>query len=156
MRPPACFSIATLSRPECDGGGYTKAPASRSRRCFRTTAIARAKSKKPLGSLTMTHAVEAGHAARTRRTSGADTFGADGAPADLIDGERAANRRTRYCELIAIAQMEMDRLHEQIRGSGYAVVLTDALGAVLYEKLDSSTPDAPLERMGPGVAVRGP
>jgi sigma-54 dependent transcriptional regulator, acetoin dehydrogenase operon transcriptional activator AcoR len=104
----------------------------------------------------MTHAVEAGHPTRGRRRSGADTFGADAAPPDLVDGDARENRRTRYSELIAIAQMEMDRLHDQIRGSGYAVVLTDAAGAVLYEKLDSNAPAAPLERMGPGVAVRGP
>jgi sigma-54 dependent transcriptional regulator, acetoin dehydrogenase operon transcriptional activator AcoR len=33
--------------------------------------------------------------------------------------------------------------------------LADAAGAVLYEKFDSSMPNVPLERMGPGVAVRG-
>jgi hypothetical protein len=49
----------------------------------------------------------------------------------------------------------MDRLHEQIRGSGYALVLTDATGAVLYEKSDPSLPNVTLERMGPGVPVRG-
>jgi transcriptional regulator of acetoin/glycerol metabolism len=65
------------------------------------------------------------------------------------------NRRARYAELIGIAQSEIDRLQEQIRGSGYAVLLTDATGAVLYEKFDSSMPSVPLERMGPGVPVRG-
>jgi transcriptional regulator of acetoin/glycerol metabolism len=74
---------------------------------------------------------------------------------DLVDGDASGNRRARYADLIAIAQSEMDRLHEQIRGSGYALVLTDATGAVLYEKSDASLPNVTLERMGPGVPVHG-
>ena len=103
----------------------------------------------------MTHAAEAGHLPESRRRVGADGFGTDTAPLDLIDGDARENRRARYAELIAIAQAEMDRLHEQIRGSGYAVLLTDTAGAVLYEKCDSNLSSATLERMGPGVPVRG-
>jgi transcriptional regulator of acetoin/glycerol metabolism len=103
----------------------------------------------------MTQAVGAGRLSDGRGRIGADAFGADAARHDLIAGDARENRRARYAELIAIAQAEMDRLHEQIRGSGYAVLLTDATGAVLYEKFDSNLQNATLERMGPGVPVRG-
>ncbi|HSY07911.1 MAG TPA: sigma-54-dependent Fis family transcriptional regulator [Steroidobacteraceae bacterium] len=101
----------------------------------------------------MTHAVGAGHGSRP---VGVDAFGGAAASAAEVEGGRRENHRARYAELIAIAQSEIDRLQEQIRGSGYAVLLTDAAGEVLYEKFDSSLPKVPLERMGPGVAVRGP
>ncbi|HEY4873081.1 MAG TPA: sigma-54-dependent Fis family transcriptional regulator [Steroidobacteraceae bacterium] len=96
----------------------------------------------------MTHAVGADNSTQSRRGTGAT-------PLDLVDGDARENRRARYAELIAVAQTEMDRLHDQIRGSGYAVLLTDATGVVLYEKPDSSAPAVSLERMGPGVPVRG-
>ena len=60
------------------------------------------------------------------------------------------NRRARYAELIAVAQTEMDRLHDQIRGSGYAVLLTDATGVVLYEKPDASAPERRARAHGTG------
>jgi len=103
----------------------------------------------------MSQAIGAGNPAHGRRGIGVRAFGADAAAVDLVDGDASNNRRARYAELFAIAQTEMDRLHEQIRGSGYAVVLTDATGAVLYEKSDPSLPNVTLERMGPGVPVRG-
>jgi transcriptional regulator of acetoin/glycerol metabolism len=103
----------------------------------------------------MTQAIRAGNPAHGLRGIGVRPFGADAAPSDLVGGDASGNRRARYAELIAIAQAEMDRLHEQIRGSGYALVLADASGALLYEKSDSSLPDLTLERMGPGVSVRG-
>jgi transcriptional regulator of acetoin/glycerol metabolism len=102
----------------------------------------------------MTHAVGAAPSAHDSRRIDVDAFAAAAPPGDL-DGEVRENRRARYAELVAIAQPEIDRLHEQIRGSGYAVLLSDAAGAVLYEKFDTSMPNVPLERMGPGVAVRG-
>jgi len=86
---------------------------------------------------------------------GVEPCGAGATAPDLVDGDARDNRRARYAELIAVAQTEMDRLHDQIRGSGYAVLLTDATGVVLYEMLDSSAPNVALERMGPGVPVRG-
>ena len=103
----------------------------------------------------MTHAIGANNSALGRRAIGVEPYGAAVAPADLVDGDARENRRARYAELIAVAQTEMDRLHDQIRGSGYAVLLTDATGVLLYEKLDPSAPNAALERMGPGVPVRG-
>src|SRR5471030_504199 len=103
----------------------------------------------------MTHALGAGNPAQGRRGLGVDAFGTEVASPDLAEGDARENRRARYAELIAVAQTEMDRLHDQIRGSGYAVLLTDATGVVLYEKLDVSAPNVALERMGPGVPVRG-
>jgi len=101
----------------------------------------------------MTHVVGAG--LYGRRRVGVDTLDADAVAPDLLDADVRENRRARYAELVAIAQTELDRLHEQIRGSGYAVLLTDAAGAVLYEKCDSSVPNLALERMGPGAQIRG-
>jgi transcriptional regulator of acetoin/glycerol metabolism len=65
------------------------------------------------------------------------------------------NRRARHGELVAIASAEMDRLHDLIRGSGYALVLTDTDGAALYETRDASLLSMPLEPMRPGVQIRG-
>jgi sigma-54 dependent transcriptional regulator, acetoin dehydrogenase operon transcriptional activator AcoR len=101
----------------------------------------------------MTHAIGAGQSTHRRRM-GVDAL-AD-AQRGLAESETRENRSARYAQLIGIAQAEIDRLHEQIRGSGYAVLLADAAGAVLYERVDSSMPNVPLERMGPGVSVRGP
>jgi transcriptional regulator of acetoin/glycerol metabolism len=103
----------------------------------------------------MTHAVGALPSTHGSRRIGVDSFDAHTAAPDLIDADARENRRARYAELMGIAQAEIDRLQEQIRGSGYAVLLTDATGAVLYEKFDASMPHVPLERMGPGVALRG-
>lgn len=38
--------------------------------------------------------------------------------------------------LISIARLEMDSLYEQIAGSGYALLLTDEQGVILYDKVD--------------------
>jgi len=102
----------------------------------------------------MTHATEARHLYDGQRRAYADAFVPGSAHATNADA--LENRRARYAQLVAIATAEMDRLHEQIRGSGYALVLTEPDGAVLYEKLDASLQHKPLERMRPGVAIRGP
>ncbi len=96
----------------------------------------------------MTQAAGADRPADMSARIGFNTLGAH-------EGEPQENRRARFAELILIAQAEIERLGEQIRGSGYAVLLTDPAGALLYEKVDSSTPGVPRERMGPGVAIRG-
>jgi transcriptional regulator of acetoin/glycerol metabolism len=101
----------------------------------------------------MTHASEARHLHDSPRRAYADAFAPGSAHG--IDADALENRRARYAQLVSIATSEMDRLHEQIRGSGYALVLTDADGAVLYEKLDANLEHKPLERMRPGVAIRG-
>jgi sigma-54 dependent transcriptional regulator, acetoin dehydrogenase operon transcriptional activator AcoR len=46
--------------------------------------------------------------------------------------------RARHAELVQIASGEIDWLYEHIAESGYALLLTDANGIVLYEKTDES------------------
>tara|TARA_R110000787_G_scaffold58117_8_gene132436 strand:- start:3939 stop:5933 length:1995 start_codon:yes stop_codon:yes gene_type:complete len=54
----------------------------------------------------------------------------------VIDGNLLKDRQAQHDELIAIADAEMDSLYDQISGSGYALLLTDASGVILREKLD--------------------
>ena len=54
----------------------------------------------------------------------------------IIDGHRLQQHRTQHAELVQIASAEIDWLYDQIAESGYALVLTDASGIVLYEKSD--------------------
>ena len=97
----------------------------------------------------MTQAVGAGRPAEMTRRIGFKRLG-------VQEGEAQENRRARFAQLISIAQAQIDLLGEQVRGSGYALLLIDGLGGLLYERVDSSTPGVPRERMGPGVAIRGP
>jgi transcriptional regulator of acetoin/glycerol metabolism len=55
----------------------------------------------------------------------------DGTP----DGER-------HAALIALATPELDRVYEKIKGFGYALMLMDANGLVLYERSDPLLKDA--------------
>jgi transcriptional regulator of acetoin/glycerol metabolism len=50
-------------------------------------------------------------------------------------------KRAQYEDLVTIAAAEMDRLYHQIAGSGYALLLTDASGVILYEKVDPTLKD---------------
>jgi transcriptional regulator of acetoin/glycerol metabolism len=60
----------------------------------------------------------------------------------------------RHATLIALATPELDRVYEKLKGSGYALMLMDANGLVLYERSDPLlkesarscpvNPDAPL------------
>jgi transcriptional regulator of acetoin/glycerol metabolism len=59
----------------------------------------------------------------------------------LIDAATLAERRAQHADLLRIASAEIDWLYEYIAESGYALVLTDANGIVLYEKTDSSLTD---------------
>ena len=68
----------------------------------------------------------------------------------LLLGERIDTAGLERSDLISTTPLAF-----RVGGSGYAVLLTDASGAVLYEKADPGVPNLPLERMGPGVAVRG-
>lgn len=54
----------------------------------------------------------------------------------IIDSHTLQQRRTQHAELVQIASAEIDWLYDQIAESGYALVLTDASGIVLYEKSD--------------------
>jgi len=59
----------------------------------------------------------------------------------LVDAATLAERRAQHAELLRIAAAEIDWLYEYIAESGYALVLTDANGIVLYEKTDTSLTD---------------
>lgn len=59
----------------------------------------------------------------------------------LVDAATLAERRAQHGELLRIAAAEIDWLYEYIAESGYALVLTDANGIVLYEKTDSCLTD---------------
>ena len=56
-------------------------------------------------------------------------------PAVLSIGD-LRDRQVQHEQLIQIASAEMDSLYEQISGSGYALLLTDASGIILCEKID--------------------
>jgi transcriptional regulator of acetoin/glycerol metabolism len=59
----------------------------------------------------------------------------------LVDAATLAERRAQHAELLRIAAAEIDWLYEYIAESGYALVLTDANGIVLYEKTDTCLTD---------------
>src|SRR6185312_15439578 len=59
----------------------------------------------------------------------------------IIDTRQLANRREQFADLLAIATAEIDRLYDQIAGSGFALLLTDASGVILYEKADPTLKD---------------
>jgi len=59
----------------------------------------------------------------------------------VIDASTLAQRRAQYADLVQITSAEIDWLYEYIAESGYALVLTDANGIVLYEKTDSTLTD---------------
>jgi len=58
-------------------------------------------------------------------------------PAVISTGD-LRGRQVQHEHLIQIANAEMDSLYEQIRGSGYALLLTDASGVILCEKIDAT------------------
>ena len=60
---------------------------------------------------------------------------------NIIDTRALADRREQYHDLVRIATNEVDRLYDQIAGSGYALLLTDASGIILYEKVDPTLRD---------------
>jgi transcriptional regulator of acetoin/glycerol metabolism len=59
----------------------------------------------------------------------------------VIDAAQLAERLVQHADLLQIASAEIDWLYEHIAGSGYALVLTDASGIVLYEKTDATLVD---------------
>ncbi|HKU14860.1 MAG TPA: sigma-54-dependent Fis family transcriptional regulator [Steroidobacteraceae bacterium] len=56
----------------------------------------------------------------------------------IVDAAALAERRAQHAELLQVASAEMDWLYEYIAESGYALILTDATGIVLYEKTDAT------------------
>ena len=59
----------------------------------------------------------------------------------VIDAPALARRREQYADLVQIASAEIDWLYGYIAKSGYALVLTDASGIILYEKTDAALTD---------------
>ncbi|HXS92432.1 MAG TPA: sigma-54-dependent Fis family transcriptional regulator [Steroidobacteraceae bacterium] len=58
--------------------------------------------------------------------------------ATIVDAAMLAERREQHDELLQVASAEIDWLYEYIAESGYALILTDATGIVLYEKTDAT------------------
>ena len=56
----------------------------------------------------------------------------------IVDAAMLAERRCQHDELLQVASAEIDWLYEYIAESGYALILTDAAGIVLYEKTDAT------------------
>jgi transcriptional regulator of acetoin/glycerol metabolism len=56
----------------------------------------------------------------------------------VLDAALLAGRREQFADLVQIASAEIDWLYDYIAKSGYALVLTDASGVVLYEKTDAT------------------
>ncbi|HEY6640872.1 sigma-54-dependent Fis family transcriptional regulator [Povalibacter sp.] len=63
----------------------------------------------------------------------------------VIDSHTLAQRQAQYADLVEIASAEIDWLYECIAESGYAMVLTDASGLILYERTDGSLIDTFLD-----------
>lgn len=55
-------------------------------------------------------------------------------PAPVLDAHALRSLHDEHAELVHIASAEIDWLYEHIAGSGYALLLTDASGIILYEK----------------------
>jgi transcriptional regulator of acetoin/glycerol metabolism len=55
---------------------------------------------------------------------------------EICDGSQLRLRRQRLGTVLGIAKAEMENLYEQIAGSGYAVILTDAEATVLHSIID--------------------
>jgi sigma-54 dependent transcriptional regulator, acetoin dehydrogenase operon transcriptional activator AcoR len=56
----------------------------------------------------------------------------------IIDSRSLQERRTQHEDLVQIASAEIDWLYDYIAESGYALMLTDASGIVLYAKTDTA------------------
>lgn len=56
----------------------------------------------------------------------------------IVDAATLADRSNQHAELLQVASAEIDWLYEYIAESGYALILTDASGIVLYEKTDAT------------------
>ena len=103
----------------------------------------------------------------------ADEHGRSVRELSLEDGAQGSESRferlpdaERHATLIAIAAPELDRAYEKIQGAGYALLLMDASGLVVYEKseplltealrvcpLSAPSTSAPVKDTGPSLAV---
>jgi transcriptional regulator of acetoin/glycerol metabolism len=59
----------------------------------------------------------------------------------VIDAHALAQRRDQHAELVQFASAEIDWLYDYFAESGYALVLTDASGVILYERSDTTLAD---------------
>ena len=59
----------------------------------------------------------------------------------ILDAHSLAHRCERYSDLVQIASAEVDWLYDYVAESGYALVLTDASGIILYERTDATLID---------------
>ena len=59
----------------------------------------------------------------------------------VVDARALAQLHAQHAQLVQVASAEIDWLYEYIAESGYALVLTDARGIILYEKTDSTLSD---------------
>ena len=59
----------------------------------------------------------------------------------VIDSQTLTERRAQYADLLQVASAEIDWLYDYIAESGYALVLTDASGIILYERTDETLAD---------------
>jgi len=59
----------------------------------------------------------------------------------IVDAATLADRLGQHAELLHVASAEIDWLYEYIAESGYALILTDAAGIVLYERTDATLAD---------------
>jgi transcriptional regulator of acetoin/glycerol metabolism len=59
----------------------------------------------------------------------------------IIEARALQDRREQLADLMQIGAAEVDRLYDQISGSGYALLLTDSDGIILYEKVDPTLKD---------------
>src|SRR5918995_573796 len=56
----------------------------------------------------------------------------------VLDAHTLKDHQTEHADLLRIASAEIDWLYEYIAESGYALILTDASGIVLYEQTDAT------------------
>jgi transcriptional regulator of acetoin/glycerol metabolism len=54
----------------------------------------------------------------------------------VLDQTRVKEMQCRHEELLQIARAEMDSLYDQIAGSGFALLLADTSGVILWERVD--------------------
>ncbi|HEY3808716.1 MAG TPA: helix-turn-helix domain-containing protein [Steroidobacteraceae bacterium] len=66
----------------------------------------------------------------------------------VLEAGRLRERIQGHEELLGVARAEMDLLYDQIAGSGYALLLTDASGVILCQKVDPT-----LERLFKGAGL---
>lgn len=65
----------------------------------------------------------------------------DRSPTPTLERQEVAERLDRIHDVLAVAEREMDLLHQRIRGTGFSLVLTDTEGVVLRSLRDEDSAD---------------